>query len=160
MPKIALGTTRAGLTLKKDIIAHLQKKGFEVDDLGMQEGGDFVPYQKAAANVAREVSKGTYDKAIIICGTGAGSVIVANKFPGIRAVHVFDHFTARNAKAVNDANIIIFGEWITPAKHACELVDTWLDTQFGQGFDPQWIQDVFVGAMNDIKAMEKEICGK
>ncbi|MGL4369469.1 MAG: RpiB/LacA/LacB family sugar-phosphate isomerase, partial [Spirochaetota bacterium] len=95
MLKIALGTTRAGLTLKKDIIAHLEKKGFEVDDLGMKEGGDFVPYQKAAAAVAKAVSQGKYEKAVIICGTGAGSVIVANKFPGIRAVHIFDHFTAK-----------------------------------------------------------------
>lgn len=149
MAKIAIGTTRAGLTLKKDIVAALEKRGFEVDDLGMKEGGEFVPYHKSAAAVADAVSKGIYDKGVIICGTGAGSVITANKFKGVRAVHIFDAFTARNAKAVNDANIIVFGEWTTPGKHAVELVDIWLDTQFGQGFDDDWA--------NFLKTCVKEI---
>ena len=84
--KLAIGSTKAGLTLKKNVIEFLEKEGYMVDDLGMKEGGEFVPYYESAAAVAEAVSEGKYEKAIIICGTGAGSVIVANKFKGAYAV--------------------------------------------------------------------------
>jgi ribose 5-phosphate isomerase B len=136
--KFAIGTTRAGLSLKKDVIAHLNKKGHEVDDLGMREGGDFVPYHVAAANVARAVAEGKYSRAVIICGTGAGSAIVANKFPGVYAVHCTNAFEGKRASAVNNANVLVLAEWLTPGQHAAEIIDAWLDTKFGEGFDDEW----------------------
>jgi len=154
--KFAIGTTRAGLTLKKDVIAHLEKKGHTVDDLGMKDGGDFVPYHVAAASVARAVSEGKYPKAVVICGTGAGSAIVANKFPGVYAVHCTNTFEAKRASSVNNANVLVLAEWLTPGQHAAEIIDAWLGTSFGEGFDPEW-QKFLRNCVEEIGKMEKEL---
>lgn len=155
MKRIAIGSTRAGLTLKEGIISHLQEKGFDVDDLGMKRDGDFVPYYQSAANVAGAVSQGEYEQAIIICGTGAGSVIVANKFKGVHAVFTSSEFEAHQAKAVNDANVICFGEWITPVTHAVKIVDKWLATPFGDGIAKDWV-NFLREAVDGVKEIEKE----
>ena len=138
MEKIVIGSTRAGLTLKKDLIDYLERKGYQVDDVGMKAGGDFVPYHRAAAAVAQRVSNGEYSKGIIICGTGAGSVITAAKFKGVYPVHVTNTFLAAQAKAVNNCNVLVFGEWVTPAKHACLMLDAWFETNFTDGVDDDW----------------------
>jgi ribose 5-phosphate isomerase B len=155
MEKIIIGCTRAGLTLKKELIAYLEGKGFQVDDVGMKEGGEFVPYHKAAAAVAQGVSKKQYERGVIICGTGAGSVITAAKFKGVYPVHVFNEFTAEQAKAVNNCNVIVFGEWLTPPKHAFQLVDKWLHTEFTAGVDDDW--KVFLkNCVKEIGDLEEE----
>jgi len=138
METIAIGCTRAGLTLKKALIEYLQNKGFEVDDLGMKEGGDFVPYNRAAAAVAEGISKGRYQRGIIICGTGAGSVITAARFKGVYPVHAFDCYTADRAKAVNNCNALVLGEWITHPNVAYGIVDAWMNAKFGDGSTPEW----------------------
>lgn len=153
--KFAIGSTRAGLSLKKEVIAHLLKKGHTLDDLGMQEGGEFVPYHIAAANVAKAVSERKYEKAIIICGTGAGSAIMANKFPGVYAVHCTNAFEGKRASSVNNANVLVLAEWLTPHQHAVEIVDAWLDTAFGEGFEEDW-QKFLKNCYEEIRAMEKE----
>lgn len=150
-----IGSTRAGLALKRELIAHLERKGLAVDDVGMQEGGEFVPYHVSAAKVARAIAEGRADRGIIICGTGAGSTIVANKFKGVYAVHCTNSFEARKAASVNNANVLVLAEWLTPAPHACEIVDDWLSTRFGQGFEPAW-QEFLLGCLNEIKALEDE----
>lgn len=154
--KFAIGTTRAGLALKKDIIEHLSSQGHSVDDLGMKEDGEFVPYHKSAAAVAKAISEGKYEKAVIICGTGAGSVITANKFPGVYAVHCTSIYEAEKASAINGANVIVFGEWLTPGPHAKEIINAWLDTPFGEGFEPQW-QDFLDNCRKEISDMEKDL---
>ena len=136
--KIAIGSTKAGLTLKDEIISALEEAGHTVDDLGMKKDGEFVPYYEAAANVAGAVSAGKYDKAIIICGTGAGSVIVANKFKGVYAVHASSEFEASRATIINQANMLCLGEWVTPPQHGLELVKAWLNSTPGEGFAPEW----------------------
>ena len=151
--KFAIGTTKAGLTLKKSVIAHLEENGHQVDDLGMKEDGDFVPYHVSAANVARAVSEKKYEKAIIICGTGAGSVIVANKFKDVYAVHCTNSFEAEKASAVNNANVLVLAEWLTPDKHATEIIQSWLNTSFGSGFEKEW-QDFLENCYNEIQELE------
>jgi ribose 5-phosphate isomerase B len=153
--KIIIGSTRAGLTLKKELIAYLESKNFQVDDVGMKEGGEFVPYHKAAAAVARGVSEKQYEKGVIICGTGAGSVITAAKFKGVYPVHVVNAFTAQQAKAVNNCNVIVFGEWLTPPKHAFQLVDTWLETEFTDGVDDDW-KIFLTNCVEEIGELENE----
>ena len=153
--KFAIGTTKAGLTLKKDIIAYLQEKGHEVDDLGMQADGDFVPYHVAAANVARAISEGKYERGVIICGTGAGSAIVANKFKGVYAVHCSTGFEATRAMAVNNANVLVLAEWLTPGQHAVEIAELWLNASFGEGFAPEW-QEFLGNCYKEIQEMEGE----
>ncbi len=154
--KFAIGTTKAGLMLKKDIVACLEEKGHEVDDLGMKEDGEFVPYHCAAASVARAVSEGKYERAVIICGTGAGSAIVANKFKGVYAVHCTNEFEAKRAAAVNNANVLVLAEWLTPGQHGAEIVEAWLNTAFGDGFEPQW-QDFLKNCYTEIQEMEEDL---
>ena len=153
--KIAIGSTKAGLTLKDEIIPMLQELGHEVDDLGMKKDGDFVPYYESAANVARAVSEDAYAKGIIVCGTGAGSVIVANKFKGVYAVHASSEYEASRAAIINDANVLCLGEWLTPPQHGKEIVTAWLDAEFGQGFKPEW-QDFLRNGCEKIREMENE----
>ncbi|MBD3288120.1 RpiB/LacA/LacB family sugar-phosphate isomerase [candidate division KSB1 bacterium] len=153
--KLAIGSTRAGLILKKDIIDYLKSLGHEADDLGMKEGGDFVPYYESAARVAAQVSAGKYSKAIIICGTGAGSVIVANKFKKVYAVHASSEYEATQAAAVNNANVLCLGEWVTPPQHARRIVEAWLTTKFGTGFEPQWV-DFLKDSCDKVTEIETE----
>ena len=156
MEKIIIGSTRAGLTLKKDLIAHLEGKGFQVDDVGMKADGEFVPYHKAAAAVAAGVSEKKYSRGVIICGTGAGSVIVAAKFKGVYPVHVMNTFMAQQAKAVNNCNVLVFGEWLSPAKHACLMLDAWLAAAFTEGVDPDW-KIFLANCVKEIGDLENEL---
>ena len=154
--KFAIGCTRAGLILKKDVIAHLAKLGHDADDLGMKEGGEFMPYNVSAANVARAVSEAVYARGIIICGTGAGSAIVANKFKGVYAVHCTSTYEAKKASAVNNANVLVLAEWLTPGQHAAEIIDGWLSTSFGEGFDPEW-QKFLQNCFDEVKRLEEKL---
>ncbi len=155
METIAIGCTRAGLTLKKGVIEHLEKKGFKVDDLGMKADGEFVPYHKAAAAVAKAISEGKYSKGIIICGTGAGSVITAAKFKGVYPVHAVCLYTAEKAKAVNDCNCLVLAEWLTPVQHACPIIDKWMDATLGDGVTDEW-KEFLRNCIKDIKVIEDE----
>jgi len=136
--KMAIASTRAGLALKDDLVNYLQDLGHEVDDLGMKAGGEFVPYYESAARVASAVSRGEYPRAVIVCGTGAGSAIVANKFKNVYAVHASSEYEGRRAAIINDANVLALGEWVTPPQHAREIVRNWLEAEFGEGFAPDW----------------------
>ncbi len=151
--KIAIGSTKAGLTVKDELVEMLQSLGHDVDDLGMKKDGEFVPYYDAAANVAAALSEGKCDRAIIICGTGAGSTVIANKFKGVYAVYASSEFEASRAKIINDANALCLGEWLTPPQHAKEIVKAWLSAEFGQGFDPKW-QDFLRGGVEAAKKIE------
>ena len=153
--KIAIGCTKAGLTLKAALINHLEAEGHEVTDLGMKADGPFVPYYEAAANVAKAVASGESEKGVIVCGTGAGSVIVANKFKGIYAVQSSSEFEASRAAIINDANVLCLGEWITPPQHGIEMLKTWMNSEFGEGFEPEW-QKFLRGGCNAVKEIENE----
>ena len=153
--KMAIGSTRAGLTLKAHVIELLEGLGHEVADLGMKADGPFVPYFEAAANVAAAVRDGKCERAIIICGTGAGSVIVANKFRGVYAVHASSEYEASRASIINQANVLCLGEWITAPQHAAEIVKAWLGAEFGQGFEPKW-QDFLRDGCEQVKRIEGE----
>ena len=123
MQKMIIGSTRAGLTLKKEIINYLEKKGYQVKDVGMKEDGE---------------SEKKFERGIIICGTGAGSVITAAKFKGVYPVHVTNTFMAEKASAVNNCNALVFGEWLTPPQHAFQMIDAWLNTNFTDGNTEEW----------------------
>ena len=153
MGKIIIGCTRAGLALKKEIITYLENKGFQVDDVGMKDDGEFVPYHKSAASVARGISEGRYKRGIIICGTGAGSVIVAAKFKGVYPVHVTNTYMAEKAVAINNCNVLVFGEWLTPPQHCFPQIDAWLNTEFTSGVSDDW--KIFLkNCFDEIREME------
>lgn len=127
--KIVIGADNLGLPLKDAIRDYLLKKGYLVDDFGVNSG-DPVDYPDIGATVAEAVGQGQYERGILVCGTGAGMAIVANKVPGVRAVAVQDPYTAERAVASNNAQIITFGSQIVGPLVAEKLIDVWLESEF------------------------------
>jgi ribose 5-phosphate isomerase B len=129
---IVIGSDHLGLNLKNALRDHLLSGGYRVDDMGV--GNDSpVDYPDVGARVAEMVSAGQYDRGILVCGTGAGMAIVANKLPNVRAVCVADPYTAERARASNDAQIITFGSQVIGVEAAKKLVDIWLESEFQGG---------------------------
>ncbi len=130
--KIIVGADHFGMPLKDVVRDHLRELGYEVDDMGVNSD-DPVDYPDVGVDLAEKVAAGDYERGILICGTGAGMAIVANKVPGVRAVCVNDPYTAERAVASNNAQIITMGSQITGAAVAKKLVDIWLESDFQGG---------------------------
>ena len=130
--KIVVGADHYGLPLKNVIRDYLRSLGFAVDDLGV-ESDTPVDYPDVGALVAEAVSQGRYERGVLVCGTGAGMAIVANKVPGVRAVSVQDPYTAERARASNNAQIITMGSQIVGPEVAKKLIDIWLESEFQGG---------------------------
>lgn len=126
---IALGSDHGGFGLKQEVIKHLEARGLEYKDFGTysEESCDYPEYAK---KVAHAVSGGECEKGILICGTGIGISITANKVPGIRAALCHDCFSAEATRLHNDANILAMGARVVGPGHALKIVDTFLDTPF------------------------------
>lgn len=126
---IAIGSDHGGFELKQAIMAHLNKRGLEYKDFGTYDKAscDYPEYGKA---VAHAVASGEYERGIIICGTGIGISISANKVPGIRAALCTDCFMAEATRLHNDANILALGGRVVGEGLALKIVDTFLDTPF------------------------------
>ena len=131
MTSIIIGSDHGGFSLKQEIVAHLKKLGYQVSELGCYSL-DSCDYPVVAKDVANEVLK-TGNRGILICGTGIGVSITANRFNGIRASHCTDTFTARMTRMHNDSNILCLGERITGIGLALDIVDIWLNTEFEGG---------------------------
>jgi ribose 5-phosphate isomerase B len=129
---IVMGADHFGMPLKDAIRDYLIKKGYQVVDMGVNESTP-VDYPDVGARVAEEVGAGKFERGILVCGTGAGMAIVANKVPGVRAVCVQDPYTAERAVASNNAQIITFGAQITGAVVAEKLIDVWLESEYQGG---------------------------
>ena len=130
--KIAIGCDHAGPALKAEILAHLDEKGIEYTDFGIQEG-EKVDYPEKAEEVCRKIADGSYDMGILICGTGVGMSMCANKIKGIRAACCSDYFSAKYTRAHNDANVLCIGARVIGAGLAAELVDVFIETPFEGG---------------------------
>ena len=130
--KIGIGNDHAGTQLKLAIINHLEELGIEYIDYGVGVG-EAIDYPVAAERVCREVVSGAVDRAILICGTGIGISIAANKVKGIRACACSDSFSAKYTRLHNDANALCLGARVIGAGLACELVDLFLTTEFEGG---------------------------
>ena len=130
--KIVIGADHFGLPLKNIVRDHLRAKGYEVDDFGVTSE-DPVDYPDIGVMVAEAVAERRYDRGVLICGTGAGMAIVANKVPGVRAVCAHDPYNAERARASNDAQIITMGSEIIGGAVARKLIDIWLASEFQGG---------------------------
>lgn len=130
--KIAVGCDHVGILLKPEIINHLESKGIEVTDLGAKstERTDYPIYGRA---VAESVASGESDLGILICGSGVGISITANKVPGIRAVVCSDPYTAKLSRSHNNTNILAFGSRVVGSELAKMIVDEWLASEFEGG---------------------------
>lgn len=129
---IVIGSDHGGLTLKAALTSYLNRRGVEVEDIGTNSEAS-VDYPDFGQKVAEAVIAGTADLGVLICGTGIGMSIAANKIPGIRAALVTDVFMARMAKEHNNANILVLGGRVLDAQKACDLVGAWLDSVFEGG---------------------------
>ncbi len=127
--KVAIACDHAALELKNAVKKHLTDRGFEVVDFGINEPGS-VDYPDYALPVAEAVASGKADKGILICGTGIGMSICANKVKGIRCALCSDTFSAHATREHNDANVLAFGERVVGGGLALDIVDAFLDTPF------------------------------
>ncbi|WP_306811199.1 ribose 5-phosphate isomerase B [Irregularibacter muris] len=130
--KIAIGSDHGGFQLKERIKEHLQSKEYEVEDFGTHSTQS-VDYTDFAEKVTEAIIQGQCEKGILICGTGLGISIAANKVPGIRAALVGDCFSAKMSRLHNNANILALGGRVTGPDLAVEIVNIWLDTPFEGG---------------------------
>ncbi len=129
---VTIGCDHAAYELKLKVIAHLREAGWDVIDVGTDstESCDYPLFAKA---VCENVQKGVTELGILICGTGIGMSIAANKHKGIRAAACSDTFSARLTRSHNDANVLCFGERVVGYGLACDLVDAFLGTSFEGG---------------------------
>jgi ribose 5-phosphate isomerase B len=130
--KIALGADHGGFELKKELVEGLRDLKYVVDDLGAFSS-DPSDYPDVAHAAARGITQGTCERAILVCGTGVGMAIVANRYPGVRAANCGDVFSARYSRTHNDANILTLGGRVLGVGLAWEIVNVWLATPFGGG---------------------------
>ena len=128
---IAIGCDHGGYELKQEIIKYLEEQDLEYLDLGTftKESTDYPKYAKL---VCKSILNGVCDKGILICGTGIGISITANKFKGIRAALCGDCFSAQATREHNDANVVVLGARVTGAGLAIKIVDTFLNTPFSE----------------------------
>lgn len=129
---LAIGCDHGGYELKKEIIAHLNKNGVEFKDFGTYDGNS-VDYPDIAKLVCSSILSGECENGILVCGTGIGISIAANKHKGIRAAVCSDEFSAKFTRLHNDANVLCLGGRVVGPGLACELVDIFLSTGFEGG---------------------------
>lgn len=130
--KLALGCDHGGLELKQTILAHLKERGYEVEDYGTYST-DSCDYPDFGRRAAEAVASGVCDRGIVVCTTGIGISIAANKVRGIRCALLSDPLSARRSREHNDANMMALGQGIVGPMLALEIVDTWLTTEFEGG---------------------------
>jgi ribose 5-phosphate isomerase B len=130
--KIAIASDHAGFQLKERIAAALRAEGHQLEDFGTDSDAS-VDYPDYAEPAARAVADGQADRGVLVCGSGVGVSIVANKVDGVRAVHAHDPEEAAISRRHNDTNVLAIGERTTPAEHAIEIVNSFLAADFEGG---------------------------
>lgn len=132
MGQIIIGSDHAGFPLKEVVKQYLAEMGYAVTDAGTDSPAN-VDYPDFAAIVAQRVSAGEFDRGVLVCGSGVGMSIVANKFPGVRAALCLDEETARMSRLHNDANILVLAGRRTEDEAAKSIAHLWLNTEFEGG---------------------------
>lgn len=129
MKKLSIGADHTAVDLKADVMKHLASRGIEVVDEGAHST-ERSDYPSFASKVAKRIQSGDVDQGILICGTGLGMSIAANKYKGIRAAAVSEVYSAEMSKTHNNANILCFGARVVTPELATQLVDAWLDAEY------------------------------
>jgi ribose 5-phosphate isomerase B len=132
MIRIALGADHAGFELKQKIKAHLAQQGFQVDDRGTVSN-ESVDYPDFAKSVGEQVAGKQANLGVLVCGSGIGMAIAANKVPGVRAANVSTEYEAQMSREHNDANVLALGARILDEDKAFTIIDKFLQTQFAGG---------------------------
>ncbi|NPV90713.1 MAG: ribose 5-phosphate isomerase B [Firmicutes bacterium] len=150
--KIALASDHAGYVLKEEVKRYLTEKNLDYQDFGTDCADIPVDYPDMALPVAEGVKNGEFDRGILLCGTGIGVAIAANKVPGIRAALCHDTFTARSCREHNDANLLVLGGRVVGPGLAIDIVDVWLKTGFAGGRHAR--------RLAKIQEIERKYCGQ
>ena len=156
--KLAIGSDKSGFAVKEAVKAWLSETGVEFDDLGTVDLNDVHPYYRVASEVAPRVQDGSYEKAILICGTGAGMSVVANKFKGVHAVACEGVYSAKMARAINNANVLCMGGWIVGPEMAIEMVKAFLNTAWCQDLE-DWRAENMHKFAAQVSAIEDRVYG-
>lgn len=131
--RIVIGSDHFGFPLKAEVRAYLESLGHDVVDLGVPSSDDEIDYPDIATALAVDISDGKYERGILVCGTGIGMAITANKVPGVRAAVCHDPYSAERARKSNNAQVMAMGSQIIGPSLAKSLVDVWLASDFGGG---------------------------
>jgi len=132
--KIVIASDFSGYQLKQAVKTHLVAMGFVIEDVGQQDEKDMTMYYAAAANLAKAIQSGNYEKGIAICGTGAGVSMIANKFTGIYCVPCESVYTAEKISLINNANVLAMGQKVVSFDMACEMAEKFLENKWCEGF--------------------------
>ena len=151
MKTILIASDHAGFALKEKIKPYLEKNGFSIQDLGAYSR-ERCDYPKFAARLAGLISKGAYKRGILICKTGIGNSIIANRFPGVRAALCYNVSASILSRQHNDSNVLVLGSRFVNEKLAKRIIKAWLNTEFMAGRHSR--------RLSQIKAIEKKIRGK
>lgn len=130
--KIIVGCDHGGYELKVKIVAHLSNLGYELEDIGTH-GLSSVDYPEYAIKVGRAVADGSFERGILVCGSGIGMCIAANRIPGVRAVQAGEPYAAKMSRRHNDSNVLCLGGRFIGLDLATEVVDVWLKEAFEGG---------------------------
>jgi ribose 5-phosphate isomerase B len=154
--KIVIGSDASGFVLKEAVVAHLKELGYEVKDVGTLSEDKPVDYWQVGFNVGGAVSGKEFERGIVICGTGQGVSMAANKFPGVLCGLCESVFAVNRARTFNNINILGLGGFLQAPYLGIEMVDTFLNTEWKQGMDPETanLLENAYGAMN---AHDKEV---
>ncbi|OIP92679.1 MAG: ribose 5-phosphate isomerase B [Syntrophaceae bacterium CG2_30_49_12] len=149
--RIIIGSDHAGYHLKETIKQYLAEMGHEITDVGTHCMDD-TDYPDFGIMVSKRVSSGEFTRGILICGSGVGMTIVANKFPSVRAVLCLDEDTARMSRLHNDTNVLVLAGRRTDIERAKTITGTWLKTAFEGGRHQR--------RLDKIRDMERKLCGR
>lgn len=138
---VAVGADHLGFELKEVLRRHLEEQGYEVRDFGVHDTTP-IDYPDVAGEVAKAIRRGEFDRAVLVCGTGAGMAIAANKVPGVRAVAANDPYTAERARKSNDAQVITMGSRVVTPTIAVHLLDLWLASEFEGGGSTEKVRKI------------------
>ena len=153
--KIAVASDLSGFPLKEAVVEYLKERGdVEVIDFGIESPETPQPYTVQAPKAAKAVQSGEAEKGILICGTGQGMAIIANKFKGVYAVVADTVFAGERGKIINNANVITMGGWITAPFLGTQIVDAWLNIGFTEKME--FKKDFLTDNFNLVKQIEKE----
>ncbi|RGY97513.1 RpiB/LacA/LacB family sugar-phosphate isomerase [Clostridium sp. AM58-1XD] len=157
--RVVIGSDKSGFHLKEAVKAHLIESGYEVEDAGTLKEEEPKPYFKVAPVVAEKIQSGEFQRGILICGTGMGMAVVANKYKGVYAAVCESTYAANKCRAINDANVLTMGGWMIGPELGCDMADQFLNTGFTQNLEP-WRQEFLKGAREQVYDLEKEIYDK
>ena len=140
---IVIGCDNAAVDLKKQIVAHLEEQGYRVENVGCDDAGDATNYPSVAKRLCRNIIDSGYDRrGILICGTGIGMAMSANKFKGIRAAVCHDAYSAERSVLSNNANVLCMGARVIGPELAKKIVDEWIPLEFKDGRSTSKIAEI------------------